>query len=122
MTTENRKMDLKLLRCTCENRHMDFCNKYLVFILTQRDLKIIQFKEDSLINIYEFQSFKLLSCLAEHLCTSKLYFGSLKMGKNIQALANLCIPLPTVVFGFFPSYSVSRLDLSPKTVVNVVYS
>lgn len=59
---------------------MDFCSKYLFFILTQKaDLKIIQFKEDSLITIYEFQSFQLLSCLAEKLCASRLYFRVVKM-------------------------------------------
>lgn len=73
-------MDLKLLGCICENRHVDFCSKYLFFILTQKgNLKIIQLKEDSLINIYEFQSFQLLSCLAEQLCASKLYFRLVKM-------------------------------------------
>lgn len=54
---------------------MDFCSTYVFFILTrEEDLKIIQFKEDSFINIYEFQSFQFLSCLAGQLCASKLYF------------------------------------------------
>lgn len=47
---------------------MDFCRKYVIFVLTQEgDLKIIQFKIDSF-NIYELQSFQFLSCLAGQLC------------------------------------------------------
>lgn len=115
-------MGLKLLGCICENRHMYFCSKYLFSILTQKgDLKIIQFKEDSFIIIYVFRSSQLLSCLAEQLCASKLYLRLVKMWKNNQALGKPRIPLPPAVFDFFPSYSLSRLYFSPKTVANVVY-
>lgn len=56
-------MGLKLLGCICENRHMDFCSKYLFSILTQKgDLKIIQFKKKKIVSS-SFIYFDLLNCL-----------------------------------------------------------
>lgn len=66
--------------------------------------------------------FKFLSCLAEQLCASKLSFILVKIWRVSKLLVTPLICLLTAEFGFFPSYFLRRLYLSPKTVVHVVYS